>query len=101
MDGDGSLVPPGAFIPSAERFHLMGGVDRWVVRHAIAWLQGLLECGDAPSVAINLSGQSVGDRSFHSWAIDAFTAADSARQAQPALAGELCGLSVHVAAIAA
>jgi len=75
VDVDGSLVPPAAFIPSAERFHLMGGIDRWVVRHAIAWLRGLLERGDAPSVAINLSGQSVGDRSFHSWAIDAFAAA--------------------------
>jgi len=78
VDFDGSLVPPGAFIPSAERFHLMGGVDRWVVRHAIAWLRGLLERGEAPSVAINLSGQSVGDRSFHSWAIDVFAAAGSA-----------------------
>jgi len=75
VDVDGSLVQPGAFIPSAERFHLMGGVDRWVVRHAIDWLRGLLERGDAPTVAINLSGQSVGDRSFHSWAIDAFAAA--------------------------
>jgi len=78
VDVDGSLIPPGAFIPSAERFHLMGGVDRWVVRHAIAWLRGLLECGDAPTVAINLSGQSVGDRSFHSWAMEAFARAGPA-----------------------
>jgi len=78
VDLDGSLVPPAAFIPSAERFHLMGGVDRWVVRHAIAWLRGLLERGDAPTVAINLSGQSVGDRSFHSWAINVFAAAGPA-----------------------
>ena len=78
VDLDGSLIPPAAFIPSAERFHLMGRVDRWVVRHAIAWLRGLLEIGDAPSVAINLSGQSVGDRSFHSWAIEVFTAAGPA-----------------------
>jgi len=78
VDVDGSLVAPGAFIPSAERFHLMGRVDRWVVRHAIAWLSGLLEHGDAPTVAINLSGQSVGDRSFHSWAIDVFAHAGPA-----------------------
>jgi len=78
VDVDGSLVPPGAFIPSAERFHLMGRVDRWVVRHAIAWLGGLLEHGDAPTAAINLSGQSVGDLSFHSWAIDVFAAAGPA-----------------------
>jgi len=78
VDVDGSLIPPGAFIPSAERFHLMGRVDRWVVRRAIAWLGGLLEHGDAPTAAINLSGQSVGDLSFHSWAIDAFAAAGPA-----------------------
>lgn len=78
VDLDGSLVPPAAFIPSAERFQLMGGVDRWVVRHAIAWLRGLLERGDAPTVAINLSGQSVGDRAFHCWAIDVFAAAGPA-----------------------
>ena len=78
VDVDGSLIPPGAFIPSAERFHLMGRVDRWVVRRAIAWLGGLLEHGDAPTAAINLSGQSVGDLSFHSWAIDVFAAAGPA-----------------------
>jgi len=78
VDVDGSLIPPAAFIPSAERFHLMGRVDRWVVRHAIAWLHSLLERGDAPTVAINLSGQSVGDRSFHSWAIDVFGSAGPA-----------------------
>ena len=69
VDVDGSLVPPGAFIPSAERFHLMGGIDRWVLRRAVDWLSGLLERGNAPSVAINLSGQSVGDRCFHRWAL--------------------------------
>ncbi len=78
VDVDGALLPPAAFIPSAERFHLMGGVDRWVLRHAIDWLRGLLERGDAPTVAINLSGQSVGDSSFHSWALEVFEAAGPA-----------------------
>ena len=78
VDTDGTLIPPAAFIPSAERYHLMGRVDRWVLRRAIAWLKGLLEKGDAPPVAVNLSGQSVGDRSFHRWAIDELAAAGSA-----------------------
>jgi diguanylate cyclase len=46
-----------------------------VVCHAIAWLRRLLECGAAPTVAVNLSGQSVGDRSFQRWAIEQFAAA--------------------------
>lgn len=75
VGADGSLISPAAFIPSAERYHLMCRIDRWVVRHAIKWLRGLLDCGEAPTVAINLSGQSVGDRNFHRWAVDEFTAA--------------------------
>jgi diguanylate cyclase (GGDEF)-like protein len=78
VDVDGSLIPPGAFIPSAERYHLMGRVDRWVLQHGTNWLGGLLAQGEAPSVAINLSGQSVGDTNFHRWAIDALTSAGSA-----------------------
>ena len=30
-DEKGALVPPGAFIPAAERFGLMPAIDRWVV----------------------------------------------------------------------
>lgn len=78
VDTDGSLISPAAFIPIAERYHLMGRVDRWVVCHAIAWLRGMLDRGAAPSVAINLSGQLVGDRSFQRWAIDEFAAAGAA-----------------------
>ena len=78
VDADGSLIFPGAFIPSAERYHLMSRVDRWVLRRAIAWLQELLSARDAPSVAVNLSGQSVGDRGFHRWALDELAAAGPA-----------------------
>jgi diguanylate cyclase (GGDEF)-like protein len=78
IDIDGSLISPGAFLPSAERYHLMGRVDRWVVCHAIDWLSGLLASGAAPSVAINLSGQSVSDRSFQRWAVERFAAAGAA-----------------------
>lgn len=78
VDTDGSLISPAAFIPSAERYHLMGRVDRWVLRQAITWLQGQLERGDAPQVAVNLSGQSVSDRGFHRWAHDELASAGPA-----------------------
>ena len=32
LDEEGNLVPPGAFIPAAERFNLMPAIDRWVIR---------------------------------------------------------------------
>ena len=66
QQADGSLVPPGLFLPAAERFYLATHIDRWVIRQVFRALE-------APSadmvaierIAINVSGQSVGDRSFH------------------------------------
>lgn len=59
------LVPPGAFIPAAERFNLMSSIDYWVVERVFAWLcahrhslQGMQHC------FINLSGQSLGEEKF-------------------------------------
>lgn len=51
-------IPPNAFIPSAERYHLMPEVDKWVIRQSFAHI------AVAPFDAhwfINLSGQSIGD----------------------------------------
>jgi diguanylate cyclase (GGDEF)-like protein len=67
-DESGRVVPPMAFIPAAERYHLMGTVDRWVVKKAMACL-GRLHCGNQPArlpprFGINLSGMSLGDSAF-------------------------------------
>jgi diguanylate cyclase (GGDEF)-like protein/PAS domain S-box-containing protein len=70
---DQSLVPPSAFIPAAERYYLMPVIDRWVVAQAFSLLSdGFLACADqAPEfVAINLSGQSLGDDQFLEYVID-------------------------------
>jgi EAL domain-containing protein (putative c-di-GMP-specific phosphodiesterase class I) len=64
-DEDGSLVPPGAFLPAAERYGLMPAIDRWVVRKMLRWLAThaanptLAEC-----YTINLSGHSLSDAPF-------------------------------------
>ncbi len=69
-DTDGAIILPGAFFPAAERFHLATRIDRWVLRNAIDWLvtrpKNLQD--DIDMLCINLSGQSVGDRAFHSFA---------------------------------
>lgn len=61
FDPDGALVPPGAFIPAAERFDLMADIDRWVINETLKMLS--LRPADAPrvAVAINLSANSLSD----------------------------------------
>lgn len=65
-DTDGSIIPPGAFLPAAERFHMASRIDRWVVRHVFEWLAQQGEALDQiDTIAVNLSGQSIGDPTFH------------------------------------
>lgn len=69
---DGQVIPPGAFIPAAERFGLMGQLDRWVVQRTLNWMATDTE---APFVcAINLSGQSISDESFMKQLIETIAA---------------------------
>ncbi|MGE5028030.1 MAG: EAL domain-containing protein, partial [Betaproteobacteria bacterium] len=68
LDEDNRLVPPGSFIPAAERYNLMTEIDRWVVHNALNWLIAHTE---QPVIcAINLSGQSVNDDRFLGFLID-------------------------------
>ena len=78
LDRDGSLIPPGAFLPAAERFHMATRIDRWVLKRAVQHMQTLPDVNALDTLCINLSGQSVGDRAFHRHAIDALTEAGSA-----------------------
>jgi diguanylate cyclase (GGDEF)-like protein/PAS domain S-box-containing protein len=66
LRGDqGELVLPGEFIPAAERYNIVGAIDRWVVEHAIELLQSELAAGrQPPLLAVNLSANSIGERSF-------------------------------------
>jgi EAL domain-containing protein (putative c-di-GMP-specific phosphodiesterase class I) len=64
-DEDGSLVPPGEFIPAAERYNVMVMVDRWVVNRAIELLESCIaQDRRLPLVAVNLSGTSINDEDF-------------------------------------
>jgi len=57
----GQLFPPGAFLPSAERYNLSDKVDRWVIDHVFAWLeQHQHKAPFLKQLAINLSGASLG-----------------------------------------
>lgn len=64
-DTDGSLVPPMAFIPAAERYGLMPAIDRWVITASLAYLAGRnKEHGDNAQISINLSGATLSDEGF-------------------------------------
>jgi diguanylate cyclase (GGDEF)-like protein/PAS domain S-box-containing protein len=60
-DQDNNLVPPGAFIPAAERYNLMNAVDRWVIHAAFSHLRVTQQEGDQGIYSINLSGNSLND----------------------------------------
>lgn len=62
---DGSLVKPAHFVPAAERYFMMGTLDRWVAREALTKL-GTLKPEQHAGIlyAINISGQSISDPEF-------------------------------------
>ncbi len=60
---DGEVIPPGSFIPAAERYHLIPAIDRWVVRTAIGTLARRAPA-DGGRFTLNVSGQSLGDETF-------------------------------------
>ncbi|OIO60509.1 MAG: hypothetical protein COX57_07240 [Alphaproteobacteria bacterium CG_4_10_14_0_2_um_filter_63_37] len=60
LDTAGHLLLPAAFIPAAERYHVMSAIDRWVIRNALLWLAKIPE-SDLKSCSINLSGNALDD----------------------------------------
>lgn len=65
-DETGVLIPPSAFIPTAERYQLMPAIDRWMI-HAAFEQQHLARKADktdACILMIKLSGSSLDDESL-------------------------------------
>ncbi|HEU0187598.1 MAG TPA: EAL domain-containing protein [Gallionellaceae bacterium] len=64
QDEKGNIITPDNFLPSAERYNLIGRIDRWVISAYFRWLAenpqhlARLELG-----SVNLSGRSLGDDS--------------------------------------
>ncbi|HTD11082.1 MAG TPA: EAL domain-containing protein [Steroidobacteraceae bacterium] len=70
-DEAGHELPPAEFIRAAERYRLMGLVDRWVVQTTLAALgRGAIPLPADRSVAINISGQTLGDVQFLEFVVD-------------------------------
>jgi diguanylate cyclase (GGDEF)-like protein/PAS domain S-box-containing protein len=78
----GNLTAPGVFIPAAERYHLMPGIDGWVVREVLSLLAGNISPGGKGEIyTINISAQSLGEDYFLAFLreqiVDSGVAADS------------------------
>ena len=60
IDDDGSIIAPGEFFPTAEKFGLARNLDHWVIEHAMAWLAGESRRSHWPiRISINLSAHSI------------------------------------------
>lgn len=71
---DGALVPPGRFLPVAERHGLIREIDRWVIRRACEL------AAEGLPVAVNVSAESFADPALSG----VFAAAVEATGADPA-----------------
>jgi diguanylate cyclase (GGDEF)-like protein len=72
LDEHNELIPPGAFLPSAERYGLMPQIDSWVISHTLEWMSSLQARSEmVPVCAINISGASVCDARFREFLLAA------------------------------
>lgn len=61
-DRNGSIIPPGAFLPAAERYNLSQPIDLWVVTSTLKWMAAnKTKLNDIVHISINLSGSSIGN----------------------------------------
>ena len=71
QDEEGHEVPPSEFVRAAERYRLMGLVDRWVVQTTLAALgRGAIQIPANRGVAINISGETLGDLQFLEFVVE-------------------------------
>jgi diguanylate cyclase (GGDEF)-like protein/PAS domain S-box-containing protein len=57
----GELISPASFLPVAERYDLIGAIDKWVVKRAIEMLGVELARKNRLIFEVNISGRSTGD----------------------------------------
>ena len=70
-DEEGNGIAPGEFVRAAERYRLMGLVDRWVVQTTLTALgRGALPVPSNRCVAINISSQTLADPDFMEFVVE-------------------------------
>lgn len=72
-DDNGNLIPPGLFLPPAERYHMMQKLDNWVINNTILRLVENRELLDNLKLcSINLSAQTLHNDIFLDYVTDLF-----------------------------
>lgn len=70
-DESGNTFAPDEFLGPANRYQLMGNIDRWVLSNAATRIaSGIPRLPDERSCSVNLSGQALLDDSFLDYLID-------------------------------
>lgn len=70
--GDGEYVPPGQFIPAAERYNMAHLIDKRVIEKTLGWFVHHPEYVDTIGmISINLSGRSMSDEDFVAFLMEA------------------------------
>jgi EAL domain-containing protein (putative c-di-GMP-specific phosphodiesterase class I) len=93
-DASGAIVAPGAFLPAAERFGVVGDIDRWVIHAVFDWLDRHRQVLERLNfVSINLSGRSLGSDEI-------LTFLERRVRSMPELFGRLCFEVTETATIA-
>lgn len=65
------IIPPGAFLPAAERYNKITQIDRWVVSKTFSMIKDQNEFLEKTDhISINLSGISLADKSFIEFLVD-------------------------------
>lgn len=78
----GEQLAPAEFLRAAERYRLMGLIDRWVVQTTLTALgRGAIEVPAKRSIALNISGQTLADAQFLEFVVECLdsTGADPAQ----------------------
>jgi EAL domain-containing protein (putative c-di-GMP-specific phosphodiesterase class I) len=71
LDETGTEIAPLEFVAAAERYRLMASVDRWVVQTTmVALSRNAFQLAPDRSVAINISGQTLGDPLFLEFVVE-------------------------------
>ena len=74
QDKNGQIIPPGAFLPAAERYNLVSAMDRFVIRHLFEWIAKKPDfLNNLAICSINLSGVSLSDETMLAFISEQFS----------------------------
>ncbi|MGF1764399.1 putative bifunctional diguanylate cyclase/phosphodiesterase [Aliivibrio kagoshimensis] len=59
LDENDQIIPPGMFLPAAERFGLMPTIDRWVIETLLS-----ANLNESTHFSVNMSGHTLADKAY-------------------------------------